>query len=482
VEIKTDEHVKGKSIAVLPFTNMSSDPDQEYFSDGITEDIIAQISKINELKVISRTSVIQYKKSQKSIPEIRSALKVSYLLEGSVRKAGNRLRIVAQLIDTIHDKHLWAETFDRDLTDIFEIQTEIAEKIANKIKGHLTEAEHIRLNEKPTGNMEAYNLYLLGKYHYNKATPEDRNLATNYLERAINLDPGFALAYATLAAVIMFQGVGYFGIRPHDVMPEAFKMANKAIQLDPGLSYAYLVRGEIYDWYFFEWDKANYDYRKAIALNPNNADAHLYYAVHLAAHRKFDEAIQEKDIASDLDPYSVMIRMDGFWIMHVGGQTEKAFQEVYPGFILENDKIYAGFCKAMYLTAMGKTEESVIAWRETFEASKGSLAETFFKIFFAYGLARSGNHEESKQILTEIHDLEKKEFIWPMGIAFIYAHLGESAKALDYLEKSYEERTGWMLWIGCDPALDVLRKEPRFKNLVRKIGPPEAIAEIDRFG
>ncbi len=479
-DVKDKKEIKGKSIAVLPFTNMSSDPDQEYFTDGISEDIITHLTKLNGIKVISRTSAFHYKHTEKKLQEIASELNVTFIVHGSVRKSGNKIRINTQLLQANNDDHLWAEIYDRDLTDVFEVQSDIALRISLAIKGRLTDSEEKRLHEKPTEVIEAYNLYLLGKFHYNKATPEDRNLAAEYLQKAIALDPDFALAYATLAAVIMFQGVGYFGIRPHDVMPEAFEMANKALAIDPGLSYAYLVRGEIYDWYFFDWEKAKADYKRAIFLSPNNADAHLYYAIHLVAHKKFDEAIREKQLAADHDPYSLLIRTDGFWIMNAAGQTEQAFQEVYEYFVLSNDQVNSNFYKALYLTAVSKPLEAVKNWEQVHSLTKGSRFENFFKIFCAYGYAMAKMSNEARNLMAEIHQLEASEFIWPMGIAIVYANLGDTSKALDYLEKAYEERTGWMLWIGCDPFLNNLRTEPRFKELVRKIGPPEAIADIAR--
>jgi TolB-like protein/class 3 adenylate cyclase len=471
-----------KSIAVLPFANMSSDPEQEYFSDGITEDIITQISKLHELKVISRTSIIQYKQTKKSLPEIASELKVSYLLEGSVRKSGNRLRIVSQLIDAKHDEHLWAETYDRDLTDIFAIQTEIAEKIANALKTSLTSGEQKRIAEQPTSNLEAYNFYLLGKSHYHKGTPEDFDKAVEYYNKAITMDPNFALAYASLAVSIGYKGAGYFGVRPRDAQTKSLALANKALELSPNLSQAYIARGEVYDWYSFEWDKAEKDYKKAIELNPNNADAHLYYALHLIACKRYDEAIAERDRAVQLDPFSVLIRFNGYWIPYLGGKTEQSLKELDIDSILQLSEMIMCIEKGLFQSNYGLCTEAISNFRRGYELSKNSMIENWAQFMLAYGLARGKHVQETKEILNAFHEKEKTEFVWPLGFALAYAHLGETGKALDYLEKSYEERVGWMLYIGCDPALDVLRKEKRFKDLVLKIGPMQAIAEIDKFG
>ncbi len=463
-----------KSIAILPFTNMSSDPEQEYFSDGITEDIIAQVSKIHELKVISRTSVMQYKGSQKSLTEIATELKVLYLLEGSVRKFGNKLRVVAQLIDAEQDTHLWAETYDRDMIDVFSIQTEIAEHVAGCLQAKLTVGERRMISDRPTTNLDAYNFYLLGRSHYHKVTPEDFNKAIDYYKKAIGLDVNFALAYAALAAATLYNGAGYYGIKPHDAMPEGYRLAQIALELDPNLSDAYAARAEVYDWYFYDWNKAEEDYRKAITLNPNNANAHLYFALHLVACKRLDEALAERKIALELDPHSILILGNAFWIPMLGGRTEQSLTELDGWMTHESVQVPLLFCRGVFTSQLGRGTESIKALKEVLRLSNGL---TFFKIMLTYSLARAGHHDEARAHLEEIHLLEKKEFVWPMGIAFVYAFLGETERALDYLEKSYEERVGWMLWISCDPTLDILRKEPRFKELMKKIGPAEEILE-----
>ena len=472
--------ISEKSIAVLPFTNMSSDPEQEYFSDGITEDIITHISKIHELKVISRTSVIQYKQTQKSLPQIASELKVSYLLEGSVRKAGNRLRIVSQLIDAKKDEHLWAETFDRDLIDIFAIQSEIASKVADGLKARLTNSEKKRIAEQPTSNLEAYNLYLLGRSHYHKATPEDFEKAIEYYNKAISLDADFALAYSSLAVAVLYKGAGYFGVRPHDAMPKALACAKKALELNPDLSHAHNAIGEVNDWYLFDWKTAEQAYKKAIELNPSNADAHLYLAIHLLACRRIDRALAETEQALQLDPHSLLIRMNCIFNQMFARQYQLALKEARSVVLLDPNNGGAWALYGIAQSHLGQFIESVTSLKEADRLS--GRGNYFVRLILAYVLARAHCHDEAASLLRELHDMEEKEFVWPMGFAIAYAHLGETEKALSYLERSFEERVGWMLLIGADPGLDILRKEPRFKELVRKIGPPEAIAEIDKFG
>ena len=245
----------GRFVAVLPFENMSADPENEYFSDGIHEEIIAQLSKIRGLKVISRTSVMRYKKSQQPAREIGRALGVSHLLSGTVRRAGQRVRISAQLIDSDTDENIWAETYDRDMSDMFAIQSEVAEQIAERMQTRVTPGEHSRINKKPTDDVEAYNLYLLGRHHYNKVTPADFTKALEYYRAAIARDPKFARAYAALADAQFYLGAGYWGVRPHDTYPEAFAAATKSAGARSVAGRSARLARHDYGWYEYDWKR-----------------------------------------------------------------------------------------------------------------------------------------------------------------------------------------------------------------------------------
>jgi tetratricopeptide (TPR) repeat protein len=251
------------------------------------------------------------------------------------------------------------------------------------------------------------------------------------------------------------------------------------LELDPNLSDAYSAKAELYDWYFYDWKKADENYRLAIEFNPSNASAHLYRAFHLAICRRFEEAMLEREQAFEFDPNSILIRGNGFIVQMLTGRSMEALEEARSFVMIEPASFAIWFVIGWSASQLGLAEESVSAFREAIHLTNG---QPLAKIMLAYVLARSGQHNEAKSILAEIHQLEKKEFVWPLGFSLAYSYLGETDKALDYLEKSYAERVGWMLFIGCDPTLDILRKEPRFKALVRKIGPQEAIAEIDKFG
>ena len=452
---------------------MSPDKDNEYFSDGITEDIIAQLSKISALKVISRTSAMSYKRTDKRLTAISFELGISYALEGSVRKAGNRLRIVAQLIDARTDEHLWAETYDRELDDVFAIQSEVAEKIAEALQARLTPGEKSRIAKRPTKNLEAYNLFLVGRHNHYRAVPEYFTKAITCFERAIELDPEFADAYAWLASTKYYNGAGYYGVRPHDVAPEVLSLLTKALDLDPMNAAAYQVRAEVRDWYNFEWEGAEADYRRALELNPNNSIAHIYYAFHLVACGRFEEALAERERAHELDPASWFIRGQGAFVQRLAQHFDEALTESRSLCELDPTNLGSWFLRGITATHLSLNDEALTSFCKSVQ-----LADqlTFLHIMVAYGLAGVGNVREARAVLTKVFDREKREYIWPMGLALVYMRLGETDRALDYLEQSYADRVGWMLFIGFDSLFDPLRAHPRFQALIKKIGPPEAIA------
>jgi len=458
----------GRFVAVLPFENMSADPENEYFSDGIHEEIIGQLSKIHGLKVISRTSVIRYKKSQQPAREIGRTLGVSHLLGGSVRRAGNRVRISAQLIDADTDENIWAETYDRDMTDIFAIQSEVAEQIAERMQTRVTPGEYSRINKKPTDDVEAYNLYLLGRHHYNKVTPADFTKALEYYRAAIVRDPSFARAYAALADAQFYMGAGYWGVRPRDMYPDAIQAAEKALELDPTMAEASGSVGMFRGWYEYDWDGARVALARAVELNPSGAMLHVLYAMQLAAEGRFDEALAMRDIACRLDPGAMAVRGNGSWILYLTRRMDQALADGRSLRHLDPSSAYGAFSHGLICAQAGEPDEAIAAFRDGVTLSgRGSL----YLVMLAYALAAGRQPNEARAVLAEVEG-RTAEFIWPMGLAFAYAHLGETETALDHLERAYEERVGWMNLIGREPALDILRGHPRFEAIARRIIPP----------
>jgi Predicted integral membrane protein len=460
-------------VAVLPFDNMSTDPENEYFSDGITEDIIANLAKIQSLKVMSRTSTAPYKKQSKSVREIGRELGVSHVLEGSVRRAGNKVRIVAQLIDSNSDQHIWAQTWDRELTDIFAVQTEVAECVAHCLHARLSPTELDQIAKKPTNNIEAYNLYLLGRHHYNKVTPDDFVKAVDYLKEAADLDPEFTTALASLAEAYQYLGMGYWGVRPHDAHPEAFKLATKAAELDPNNGSAHASLGLYHDWYRFDFDKGGEELKKAVELYPSGSMLRMYYAMHLCVLGKFDEAMVHRDIACQLDPSAMAIRGNATWVLYLARRMDQAIEECRNIRQIDPTSSYAAFSHGLVGAQMGDRREGIQAFRDAARLGEGI---TLYQVSLAYGLAAGGEHVEARDLLGNLEQLSRKEFVWPMGMGMAYAHLGEEDKAMDWLEKAYDERVGYMLMIGRDPALDILRASSRFQRLAQRIDPSTATA------
>jgi eukaryotic-like serine/threonine-protein kinase len=455
-------------VAVLPFENMSADPENEYFSDGVHEEIIAQLSKIRGLKVISRSSVMRYKKSQQPAREIGNALGVSHLLAGSVRRAGHRVRISAQLTDSDTDETVWAETYDRQMDDIFAIQSEVAEQIAARMETRVTTGERSRLNKKPTDDVEAYNLYLLGRHHYNKVTPADFTKAVDYYRAAIARDPKFGRAYAALADAQFYAGAGYWGVRPHDTYPEAYAAAKRALELDPSLAEAYGSVGMFRGWYDYDWNGCEAALARAVELNPSGAMLHVLFAMQLAAEGRFDEALAMRDMACRLDPAAMVVRGNASWILYLTRRMDQALADGRSLRHLDPSSAYGAFSHGLICAQAGQPDEAIAAFRDgVILSGRGSL----YLVMLAYALAVGKRSDEARAVLAEVEG-RTAEFIWPMGLAFAYAHLGETDTALDHLERAYEERVGWMNLIGREPALDILRGHPRFEAIARRIIPP----------
>ena len=468
---KTGGQAKRKSIVVLPFQNMSPDAENEYFSDGMTEDIIAQLSKISGLKVISRTTAMQYRKAEKHLREISDELGISHALEGSVRKSGNRIRIVAQLINAETDEQLWAETFDREIDDIFAIQTEVAEGIAGVLQARLSPAEKSMIAKRPTKNLDAYHQLLIGRHYHYKTTSDGFAKAITCFQRAIELDPAFADAYAWLASTKYHKGVGYYGVRPHEVVPEVLDLLAKALDLDPTNAEAYQVRALIRDWYSFEWEAAEQDHKRALELNPNNPVAHIYFAFHLIGRGRLGDALAARERAHELDPGSWFIRGEGIFVQRFARRFDDALAESRSLCELDAGNPGSWFVRGVTSSHLDLRDEAL----ESFGKAVQLDDMTFLKIMLAYGLAGAGRAAEAREVLAKIFKRGKAEYVWPMGLALVYMKLGETDRALHYLQQSYDDRVGWMSFLAFDPLFDPLRTHPRFQALIRKISPREAI-------
>jgi TolB-like protein/Flp pilus assembly protein TadD len=459
--------VERASIAVLPLANLSPDPENEYFSDGLTEDILTQLSRIRRLKVISRTSVMQYKRTQKNVREIGRELGVATVLEGSVRKAGNKVRISVQLIDAGTDEHLWSETYDRELTDIFAIQSDVARQITDALKAQVSVEERARLDHRPTDNMEAYQAYLRGRFLWNQRTDEGVNAAIDLFRRATELDPKYAPAYVGLAEAYIV--LGNFGTyRPTSIFPDAKAAALTALELDASLGEAYASLGNIkanYDW---DWRGAERAFVTAIELRPSYANAHHWYALYLGTRGRSEEALREIRRARELDPLSPAITSNvaaTYFTSHRYDEALAAVDEaiaMHPEF--RTAHMYRGWV-LLLKRAYADAVPSLIA------AGEGSpRAHVAIDACLAYAYAKHGEPEKAVRIATALAHRYDAAWASPVWIAFAYLGLGDRARVFEWLERGLQGRDGWLRVLKTSWFFDEIRETPQYQAVLEKIG------------
>ena len=454
------------SIAVLPFVNMSPDPENEFFSDGLTEDILTHLSQISALKVISRTSVMQYKGTSKNLRAIGEELAVTNLLEGSVRKAGNRVRISAQLIDAKTDAHLWAQTYDRELSDIFAVQSDVAEQIAAALKATIKPAEEQRIKRKQTENMQAFEAYLQGRVHLGRRTEEHLRQAIACFERAIEADAQYAVAYAGLADAYIFMSLFEY-LPPSVAFPKARQAAEKGIAIDPMLAEAYASLGLTFFQYEWNWSKASEALQKAIALNPNYATAHHFYADFLKGMGRFDEALEQIREAQALDPLSIAISSGVGHVLYLSRRYDEAIDAYRHSLQLDPKSVLARLWFGRPFLQKGMFDEAIHEIKQAVEISKES---TITLAVLGHAYASAGRKDEALAILAKLQERAAEQYVPSYWIALIYVGLDDKRLALDWLNKAYEERSAWLAWINVEPRFDSLREEAVFKALLSKIG------------
>jgi TolB-like protein/Flp pilus assembly protein TadD len=467
------ESVEAKSVAVLPLENMSAEPETDWFSDGMTEDIITQLSIIGDLKVISRTSVMRYKgEREKSLKQIGEELGVAAILEGSVRRSGDRVRITAQLIDAQTDEHLWAQTFDRQLTDVFEIQSEVALKIAAALQAELAPAELDRIERVPTGNLDAYSLYLQGRYHLNKRSTDGFNNAIEYFQQAIAIDPEYALAHVGLADCYLLLGIYYAWQLPgslpvSEVGPKAKRAALKALEINSTLaeartSYAFIIQTVDHD-----FTGATLEFRRAIELNPGYATAHHWFAINLAARGRYDEGLAESTRALELDPVSLIINNDHQFHLMTTGQVEAAVDQ-----LLKTQELDPNFWRAhndlSYIYAATGRYDEAFSEMEAAHLLKGRSPDDIAALRHAYDTAGWSAMLELK--LEQQDALDMQGYSTTFTRALINAQLGRMDEAFRYVAEASDERSASLLLIRVSPAFSELRSDPRYPALLREVG------------
>jgi TolB-like protein/Flp pilus assembly protein TadD len=460
--------ISNKSIAVMPFDNLSGDPQNAYFSEGVQDEILTRLAKIAELKVISRTSTQRFKTAPNDLRQIAQQLGVANILEGSVQKANDQVRVNVQLINALTDTHLWADTYDRKLTDIFAVETEIAKTVADVLKAKLTGSEEHVIAARPTENTEAHQLYLKGRFFWNKRTGNDLKKSIDYFQQAIAADPNYALAYAGVADGYVWLP-GYTVGTPRDCYPKAAAAAKRALELDDTLAEARTSLALAFWLYNFDFSQAIREFQRAIELNPNYAIAHQQYGNNtLSALGRFDEAIAEGKRAVELDPLSLVINADLGTDYYYARRYDEAIAQVRKTLEMDPGFYIAHLGLGQMLDAKGAHDAAIAECQKARAlnddpAVLGVLAR-------AHGL--SGNKTEAEKILDQLKELSKLRYVAAYSFALVYLGLGNKEEALRWLEQSYQDRAGSDIgYIRVDPLLDPLRGDPRFEALAEKIVP-----------
>ena len=451
------------SVAVLPFLNLSVDPENEYFADGITEDVIAQLSKVRALRVISRTSVMSFKQRSHSLREIAAQLEVATLLEGSVRRVGDRVRIVAQLIDAASDQHLWAETYDRQLTDIFAIQADVALHIAAALKAELTPAEKTRIHKEPTGDLQAYQLYLQGRHWLIRYTQEGMRKAIEYFEQAIDRDPSYALAYVGAALAYVELGEGG-ALQPDEAYARANQAVATALELDAELAEAHATLAYLKFVGDYDWARAEREFKRALELNPSSADTYDYYGRMLSSLERHDEALALLKRAQELDPLAH--RLDLATELLRAGRYDEALRSARLGSDLDSQYARGHATLGWAYLKKGRYDEGLAELEQAVTLAPGNT-NWLGQLGQAYGLA--GELAKARDVLQQLEVLSRQRYVSPYHMAYVYAGLGEQDTAMDWLERAYVERAGAVYGIKGSFLFTSLRSHPRFTALLKKM-------------
>jgi TolB-like protein/Tfp pilus assembly protein PilF len=458
-----------KSIAVLPFDNLSRDPDNAYFAEGVQDEILTRLAKIADLKVISRTSTQRFKSAPSDLREIAKQLGVMHIVEGSVQKVNDQVRVNVQLINALTDAHLWADTYDRKLIDIFSVETEIAKTIADTLQAKLTGSEEIAMSKKPTVNPEAYELYLKGRFFWNKRTASDLRKAINYFNQAISKDPGYALAYAGLADSYVILSV-FGAASPQDSIPQARAAAKKALELDDTLAEAHASLARIVGPFDFEFDQSIAEFERAIQLNPNYAMAHHWLSWGpLTALAQVDRAIAEGKRAVELDPLSLINNADlGGNVYFNARRYDDAIAQLRKTIEIDPRFYLARYYLGQAFQLKGKLTEAIAEYQKAVELDDDPEALAYL----GQAYARAGQRDEAQKILARLTQEAKSRYVSGYSMALMFMGLGDKGQAIDALERAYREGAGNDLFsIRVDPMLDDLRGQQRFEALAEKIIP-----------
>jgi TolB-like protein/DNA-binding winged helix-turn-helix (wHTH) protein/Tfp pilus assembly protein PilF len=457
-----------RSLAVLPLESLSSDASQDYFADGMTDELISDLGQISALRVISRTSVMTYKHARKPLPQIARELNVDAVVEGTVLRSGDQVRITAQLIEASTDKHLWSQSYEGELRDTLALQNQVARAIANQIRINLNPQEQAALKTVRIVNPQAYESYLKGRYFWNKRTADGLKVALAYFHQATDEDPNYAQAYSGLADTYALLGDWQYAVMtPKEALPKAKAVATKALELDSALGEAHNSLAFCLDGFDWDFDSAGKEFRRAIELNPGYATAHHWYAWHLSLLGRYDEAIPEMRKAESLDPLSLIINADLAELLVLAHSYDQSIQQSRKTIEMDSNFALAHIQLAQAYLAKHMNEEAVAELQKAVQLSGGSPT-SIANLARAY--VATGKRSEAQKLLSDLKKRSSPSSSYAAEISVIYAALGDTDQAMNWLEKGYEERfnPGVLLRPGFDP----IRSDPRFEDLVRRIGFP----------
>jgi eukaryotic-like serine/threonine-protein kinase len=458
------------SLAVLPLLNASADPDMEYFSDGITESLINNLSQLPRLRVMARATVFRYKGREVDPQEVGRELSVQAVLTGRVLQRENRLIIKVELVHTTDGSQLWGEQYNRQLADIFAVEEEIAHEIAEKLKLKLSSREQRRMAKRYPENTEAYQLYLKGRYYWNKWTAEGTKRAIDYFQQAIAVDPGYALAYAGLADCYSSMTAQGIGLSPAEAFQRAQAAAVKALTLDDTLAEAHTSLGLIklnHDW---DWSGAEREFKRAIELNPNYPTPYHWYSHYLIVMDRIEESLIMSKRGLELDPLDLEMNAHLAWHHYMARQFDQTIEQCLQTIAMDPNFHETQWFLGWAYAQTGEYAKAVDAFQKAIALSGGSPE---MKAELGYAYAVSGKNDEARKILDELKELSEREYVSPFCLALIYAGLGEKDQALEWLEKAYQKRVAFLIYLGRQPQFDVLRSDPRFADLLRRLGPPQ---------
>jgi len=456
--------LSAKSIAVLPFVNMSADKNDEYLSDGVSEELIAALSKINGLQVKARTSSFAFKGKNEDIQKIGELLHASHLLEGSVAKAGNKLRITAQLIQASDGNHEWSDTYDRDMQDIFAVRSEVAQKVAETLKVRLLGEEKRKIDTKPTENLEAYDAYLKGRYFFNRPSDQNLSKAISQFEDAVRLDPNFAAAYSGLSDAYLWAAFNEGFITAAEGKPKARSAAEKSLQLNETSAEAHTSLANYLSWYDHDWAASEIEFRRAIALNPNYAFGHDQFALTLACQGRLAESETEGRRAAQLDPLNPAIAIDNTLWLTGQGEFQQAKDEAKRGAKLDPEFFFPQLQLGWIDIQAGNAKAAIPALQKAVAMESPPFVIAW--LGYAYGAAGDRN-----AALATIEQLKKKSvngYVPQFNLAMIHLGLGDRDRALDLLEQASAADSQWMMYLKIDHIFDSLRADPRFAALMKK--------------